>query len=137
MKLLLIATAALTFATPLHAADLRFDDPRKQERYETLINELRCLVCQNQTIADSNAELALDLREKVAELIADGKSDAEVIEFVTARYGDFVLYRPPVQSNTLLLWLGPLLLLVIAGTALILTVRHRAKFADSDEECTP
>lgn len=136
MKQLPFVVIAFLLAAPLFAADNRFDDPEQQARYEVLINELRCLVCQNQTIADSNAELALDLRDKVAELIREGRSDAEIIEYVTARYGDFVLYRPPVQSNTLLLWLGPFLLLAIAGVVLIFTVRRRARLADSDEENT-
>jgi len=125
---------AMLFAGSLIAADVKFDDPQKQERYEQLINELRCLVCQNQTIADSNAELALDLRNKVAELIEGGKSDAEIVDYLTARYGDFVLYRPPVQPNTLLLWAGPFLLLLVAGIVLVFTVRRRAQLADSDEE---
>lgn len=134
MKHTLLVVVALLFAAALSAADNRFDDPRQQARYESMINELRCLVCQNQTIADSNAELALDLRDKVAVLIEEGRSDAEIVEYLTARYGDFVLYRPPVQTNTLLLWLGPFLLLLIAGVVLIFTVRRRAQLADSDEE---
>ena len=134
MKHMLLVVVALLFTSALSAADNRFEDPQQQERYETLINELRCLVCQNQTIADSNAELALDLRDKVAVLIEEGRSDAEIVEYLTARYGDFVLYRPPVQTNTLLLWLGPFLLLLVAGVVLIFTVRRRAQFADSDEE---
>lgn len=134
MKHILLVVVALLLAAPLFAADNRFDDPDKQARYETLINELRCLVCQNQTIADSNAELALDLRDKVAVLIEEGRSDAEIIEYLTARYGDFVLYRPPMQTNTLLLWLGPFLLLLVAGIVLIFTVRGRAQLADNDEE---
>ena len=127
----LVAGLAILVAT---AADTRFDDPAQQARYEDLINELRCLVCQNQTIADSNADLALDLREKVAEQIAAGRSDAEIIAYLTARYGDFVLYRPPVQPNTWLLWSGPFLLLAIGGLVLVVTLRKRARLADSDEE---
>lgn len=134
MKQLSLVVVAFLLAAPLFAADNRFEDPEQQARYEEMINELRCLVCQNQTIADSNAELALDLRDKVANLIREGRSDAEIIEYVTARYGDFVLYRPPVQTNTLLLWLGPFLLLLTAGVVLIFTVRRRAQIADSDEE---
>jgi cytochrome c-type biogenesis protein CcmH len=126
--------AALLLAVPARAADARFEDPEEQARYEQLINELRCLVCQNQTIADSNADLALDLRDKVAEQIAAGKTDAEVIAYLTDRYGDFVLYRPPVQSNTALLWAGPFLLLGIGAVILFLTLRRRARLADTDEE---
>lgn len=134
---MVLVIAGLLSASVLFAADVRFEDPEQQARYDTLINELRCLVCQNQTIADSNADLALDLRNKVAEQIAAGKSDAEVVDYLTARYGDFVLYRPPVQANTILLWAGPFLLLGIGVVVLAITLRRRARFADSDEEITP
>lgn len=130
----ILLLAVLLLAHPAQAADARFDDPERQARYEHLINELRCLVCQNQTIADSNADLALDLRNKVAEQIAAGRSDEEVIAYLTDRYGDFVLYRPPVQSNTALLWAGPFLLLGIGAAILFFTLRRRARLADSDEE---
>lgn len=132
MRMLLLFMLMLPLS--VESADQQFDDPAEQARYEALINELRCLVCQNQTIADSNAELALDLREKVAEQIAAGRSDAEIIEFLTARYGDFVLYRPPVQANTWLLWTGPFLLLGVGLVVLAFTVRKRARLADLDEE---
>ena len=82
-------------------------DPVAEKRLLGLSEELRCLVCQNQNIADSNAELAQDLRREIRGMIKDGKSDKEIIDFMVTRYGDFVLYRPPVQGNTLLLWGGP------------------------------
>lgn len=129
----LLLIAGLLLATAALSATVRFDDPAKQARYETLINELRCLVCQNQTIADSHADLALDLRNKVAEQIAMGRTDAEIIEYLTARYGDFVLYRPPVQANTLLLWSGPFLLLVAGALVLAFTLRRRARLEDDTE----
>lgn len=130
------AMMILLLLLPLVAvsADVRFDDPARQQRYETLINELRCLVCQNQTIADSNADLALDLRQKVAEQIAAGKTDEQVIDYLTARYGDFVLYRPPVQPNTWLLWSGPFLLLLLGGIVLVATLKKRARLPDIDTE---
>lgn len=134
MKYLFVILLLMTSVCLVHAADEPFDDPRKQARYENLIHELRCLVCQNQTIADSNADLALDLRARVAELIAAGYTDAEVIAFLTDRYGDFVLYRPPMQANTVLLWAGPFLLLLAALGVLFVTVRHRARLPESDEE---
>jgi cytochrome c-type biogenesis protein CcmH len=81
---------------------------------QKLSAQLRCLVCQNQTIADSNADLAVDLKRQVREMLARGATDREVIDFMTARYGDFVLYRPPVKSSTALLWFGPAALLVVA-----------------------
>ena len=100
-------------------------DPVAQARAVKLESELRCLVCQNQTIADSNADLAVDLRRQVREQIAAGRSDREIIDFMTARYGDFVLYRPPFKATTLLLWAGPGLLLVIGGGMLVHMIRRR------------
>ncbi|MES2885630.1 MAG: cytochrome c-type biogenesis protein [Pseudomonadota bacterium] len=87
-------------------------DAAQDLRYHQLINELRCLVCQNQTIAESNAPLAVDLREQVKKQLGEGKSDKEITSYLTARYGDFVLYRPPLQASTLLLWAGPFVLLL-------------------------
>ena len=88
--------------------------PEQQSRYIHIISELRCLVCQNQTIADSNAELAVDLRDRVHSQILAGKTDAEILDYMTQRYGDFVLYRPPLKAKTIALWAGPFLLLTIA-----------------------
>lgn len=93
-------------------------------RYQALIEELRCLVCQNQSIAESNAPLAADLREQVRVQIEAGRSDAEIIEFLTARYGDFVLYRPPFKLRTWLLWLGPFALLGVAALVAATFVRR-------------
>lgn len=89
--------------------------------------ELRCLVCQNQTIADSNADLAVDLRRQVRELLQQGRSEREVLDYMTQRYGDFVLYRPPVKESTWLLWFGPALLLVGGVATLVLVLRRRAR----------
>ena len=94
------------------------EDPALEKRVRDLSSELRCLVCQNQTLADSHAPLAVDLRNQVREQLKSGKSERDVVDFLVARYGDFVLYRPPLQANTVLLWLGPFLLLV-AGLALL------------------
>ena len=93
-------------------------DPILEQRVMAISAELRCLVCQNQTIADSNAELAADLRNQVREKVRQGQSDSDIIDFMVARYGDFVLYRPPFKATTLLLWLGPLLLLA-GGLAIL------------------
>jgi cytochrome c-type biogenesis protein CcmH len=104
----------LLLAAPLLAPAMevrRFDDPAQQQRYERLIGELRCLVCQNQSLADSDADLAKDLRDEVYQIIQSGKNEDEAIRFLTDRYGDFVLYRPPFKPVTVLLWLGPFLLL--------------------------
>jgi cytochrome c-type biogenesis protein CcmH len=101
------------------------EDPVLEKRVQTLGEELRCLVCQNQSLADSNADLAVDLRNQVRELMQQGKTDAQIREFMVARYGDFVLYNPPVKSATLLLWLGPFVLLAAAGVTLIIYLRRR------------
>jgi cytochrome c-type biogenesis protein CcmH len=114
---------------PVRAADtpLEFATPEQTQRYQDLIEELRCLVCQNQNLADSHADLAQDLRQEVHQMILDGNSNDEIIGFLTARYGDFVLYRPPVKQSTWLLWFGPLLLL-LAGFILVLRfARTRAQ----------
>jgi cytochrome c-type biogenesis protein CcmH len=104
-------------------------DPALEARMVRITAELRCLVCQNQTIADSNAPLAVDLRRETRELLRQGKSDAEVVDYMTARYGDFVLYRPPLRATTALLWFGPALLLVVGATVLVLVLRRRSRMA--------
>ena len=103
------------------------DNPQAEARLKHLAVELRCLVCQNQTLADSNAPLAEDLRREVREMIAKDMSDREIIDFLVQRYGDFVLYRPPWKASTTLLWLGPFLLLIAGATALVLALRRRQK----------
>lgn len=114
------------------------NDPVANKRAVHLADQLRCLVCQNQTIADSNAELAVDLRRQIREQIAQGRSDAEIVSFMVQRYGDFVLYKPPVKATTLLLWFGPALLLLVGMLALLRNLRGRAKrdspHALNDEE---
>ncbi|MCS6945039.1 MAG: cytochrome c-type biogenesis protein [Sutterellaceae bacterium] len=105
------------------------DDPVALARELRLAAQLRCLVCQNQSIADSNAELARDLRQKLREQIAAGKSDEEIIAFMTARYGDFVLYRPPFKATTALLWLGPALLLAGGMLLVVRLVKARRHIA--------
>lgn len=104
----------------------QFDDPAMEVRYKRLIEELRCLVCQNQNLADSNAELAQDMRRITYEMISRGESDEAVISFMVQRYGEFVLYRPPLQSSTLMLWAGPFLILAAAVMVLLILIRRRA-----------
>lgn len=99
--------------------------PEHEERYYSLLDELRCLVCQNQTIAESDADLAKDLRGEVKKMLQAGATDSEITEFMVDRYGDFVLYRPPVKPRTWLLWFGPLVFLVIALAALVQVVRRQ------------
>ena len=102
-------------------------DPALEARMLAITSELRCLVCQNQTIADSHAELADDLRRQVREMLLRGDSDQQITDYMTARYGDFVLYRPPLKSSTWLLWFGPGLLLVCGLIALALVLRKRSR----------
>jgi cytochrome c-type biogenesis protein CcmH len=100
-------------------------DPAAERRMMALAAELRCLQCQNQTLADSEAPLALDLRQQMRELIAQGRSDEQIKEYLTARYGDFVLYRPPVKAKTLVLWFGPGVILVAGLLGLLAALRRR------------
>jgi cytochrome c-type biogenesis protein CcmH len=101
------------------------DDPELEKRVTNLAHELRCLVCQNETLADSRADLAEDLRKEIREQMRAGKSDKEVIQFLTARYGQFVLYRPPVQPTTYLLWFGPFVLLLGGLLVLFRYIKQR------------
>jgi len=121
--------ALLCSAPPVWAGEARplANDPAVEERLKHLAVELRCLVCQNQTLADSNAPLAEDLRREVREMIIKNMSDKEIIEFLVSRYGDFVLYRPPLKSTTTLLWVGPFVLLVGGGVALVVALKRRGK----------
>ena len=109
------------------------EDPALEKKVITLSNELRCLVCQNQTIADSNAELAVDLRNQVRKQLSEGKSDREILDYMVQRYGEFVLYRPPLSYKTILLWAGPFVLLLIAMFILIQQIRLRHKRLASEE----
>jgi cytochrome c-type biogenesis protein CcmH len=103
----------------------RFDDPEKEARYQTLISELRCVVCVSQNIADSNAELAQDLRRQTYEMIQQGASNEEIVTFMVQRYGDFVLYRPPLKPSTMLLWVGPFIIFTIGLVVLVVFIRRR------------
>ncbi len=113
---------------------LTFKSPEAEADYHLLTQELRCLVCQNQTLADSHAELALDLKQQTYDMIDAGKTPTEIKAYMVQRYGDFVLYKPPFQLNTLLLWLGPFAILLLGLTTLLRFVRRQkaeAKSADS------
>ena len=127
----LLAFAIQAFAIDTEAA---FSDPALQQRYESLNRELRCLVCQNQTIADSNAPLAQDLRREVRAMIADGKTDDEIRTFMIDRYGDFVLYRPRMTAQNFLLWAAPVLLLLAGAAAVVVVVRRRSQEPDNETE---
>ena len=132
LRCLVLGTLLVT-AAPLLASDApaTFSAPALATRYETLLDELRCMVCQNQTLQDSHAELAQDLRDEVRRLLEDGASDVQIRDYLVARYGDFVLYRPPLKSSTWLLWLGPFVLLVLALTVVVKLSRRRAPVLSS------
>ncbi|NHI00185.1 cystathionine gamma-synthase [Oceanimonas doudoroffii] len=109
-----------------------FEDSAREEVFRELLRELRCPKCQNQDIADSNAELAKDLRDKTYQMLQQGSSKQEVIDYMVARYGNFILYKPPFMASTLILWAGPVLVLVIG--ALVVLVRTRKKSATANDE---
>ena len=121
LALVLPATAFAGEAAPAS------DDPALEARVMEIAVELRCLVCQNQTIADSHAELAVDLRRQVRDMLRRGESREQVLAYMTQRYGDFVLYRPPLKESTALLWFGPLLLLLGGVIALVFVLRSRSR----------
>ena len=125
--------ALLLLAMSAHAAGPPAED---DARYHALIAELRCLVCQNQTIADSNAPLAVDLRNQIRGQISQGRSDDQIRGYMVERYGDFVLYKPPFQATTVVLWLGPPLL-IAAGIAVFLVVVRRRRAAPVSDEVSP
>ena len=113
---------------------LSFANPQQEARYKKIIAELRCLVCQNQNLADSNADLAKDLRKKTHAMILAGETDEQIINFMVARYGDFVRYRPPFKPSTVLLWISPALLLVLGlGILWRVTGRSRNTLSPADE----
>ena len=108
----------------------QFTSPELELRYQSLTEELRCLVCQNQNIADSHAELAQDLRRKVYEMLSSGQSNAQIIDYMTERYGEFVLYRPPFNMRTILLWFTPVLALLIGALGFMSILNRRETNAD-------
>jgi cytochrome c-type biogenesis protein CcmH len=123
--LLALAVSVLAWTAPAREAAPRADDPAVEARLVSIADELRCLVCQNESLASSHAELAEDLRREVRGLIREGKSDAEIKRFLVDRYGDFVLYRPEVKPLTWALWFGPFALLALALVVLMRYLRHR------------
>ncbi|HEV8261360.1 MAG TPA: cytochrome c-type biogenesis protein [Burkholderiales bacterium] len=133
-------TAALlmVLALPAYANEAApaAQDPMLEQRVMRLTTELRCLVCQNQSLADSHADLAIDLKNQVRSQMRAGKSDTEIREFMVARYGDFVLYKPPLKSTTVLLWAGPFVLLAAGGLALGFYLRRRRERL-AESELTP
>ena len=132
MKRSVIYSFLLVFilsSLPIQArvAAYEFDTPEQEAAYKEMVSELRCLVCQNQNIADSNAELAQDLKRKTYEMVMQGKDKNEIADFMVQRYGDFVLYRPPVSNTTLLLWSGPFIIFVIGIIVLIRVIKSKQR----------
>jgi cytochrome c-type biogenesis protein CcmH len=129
------ASATVRFQEP--GARLTAADPALEARMLAITGELRCLVCQNQTIADSHADLAVDLRQQVREMLQKGQTPDQVRRYMTDRYGDFILYNPPLKASTAVLWIGPAVLLAIALLALVVVIRRRARLADDEFEPEP
>ena len=127
--------ASIKFQAP--TATLTAADPALEARMLAITGEMRCLVCQNQTIADSHADLAVDLRQQVREMLKGGLTDDQIRRYMTDRYGDFILYRPPLKATTAVLWLAPATLLAIALLALAVVIRRRARLADDEFEPEP
>ncbi len=139
MKISLISgliVLLMALAASVNAADdpLEFTNPAQEKRYITLIEGLRCLVCQNQSLADSNADLAQDLRLEVYRLLMEGDDNEDIIKYLVARYGDFVLYRPPFKSTTYLLWLAPVIFLMIGIWIAVSLIRKQQFHALNEEE---
>ena len=134
MKRLCVLLGVTLLATQALAIDSRkaFEDPVLQARYEKLISEVRCLQCQNQSIKDSNVLLASDLRREIRRMLAEGKTDADVADFLVARYGEFALYRPRTSGKTLILWIAPFLMILFGGFAIFRVVRHRMSLPIAD-----
>lgn len=135
MKRFLILVAAMLAVAPVAAIDTgkAFDDPELQARYDKMISEVRCLKCQNQSIKDSNVFLASDLRREIRRLIAEGKTDAEIQDFLVTRYGEFALYRPRTTGKTLILWVAPFALVLFGGFAMFRILRHRMSMPVDDD----
>ena len=138
MKKLLVLVAAIVLPLSAIAIDTgkAFEDPELQARYEKIISEVRCLKCQNQTIKDSNAFLAGDLRREIRRMLTEGKTDAEIFDFLVLRYGEFALYRPKMSGKTLVLWLAPAILLLIGGIVIVRVMRERMSMPLDDEQET-
>lgn len=134
IRALVLTIALMITGLALAAEPLVFTDAEQEARYKHLTTELRCLVCQNQNLADSDAELAQDLRKEIYDMLQTGQTDDEIKTFMVDRYGDFVLYRPPMKGNTVALWMMPAVLLLIGGLVLVFTVRKRSRLLAEQEK---
>lgn len=136
-SLSVVFAAVLLLQAPLLAAKEAVpmaEDPVLEKIVNEIADELRCLVCQNQTIADSDADLAVDLKSQVRDMVREGKTQDEIIDYMVQRYGDFIRYRPPMKASTYLLWVGPFLLLFVGITVLILNLRKRRLLTSEQDE---
>jgi cytochrome c-type biogenesis protein CcmH len=124
-KIFLLLSMLICNVAAIDKTQAIFANPTQEARYKALSSELRCVVCQNQSLSDSNAELAQDLREQVRTMIIQGQTDEQIIEFLVSRYGDFVLYRPPFKTSTILLWIMPFGLLLVGIIMLIRMIRRQ------------
>lgn len=130
MKFVITLIASLLVVLTVNATEVRqFDNAQQQQLYHQLINELRCPKCQNQTIADSNAPLAKDLRDRTAEMVQAGQSRQQIIDYMVARYGDFVHYQPPLTLATSVLWWGPAVIVLIGLATIVVLVRRQRRIA--------
>jgi len=132
--MLLVVSLLMPLAVVAIDTGQAFEDPELQARYEKIINEVRCLKCQNQTIKDSNAFLAGDLRREIRRMLTEGKTDAEIFDFLVLRYGEFALYRPRMSGKTLVLWLAPAILLLIGGGVVVRVMRERMSMPLDDDQ---
>jgi cytochrome c-type biogenesis protein CcmH len=130
LSLLLVLSAAPAFAIDI----TQFDDPAKQEQYLRLTHELRCMQCLNTSIADSQVDLAADLRKEVRDLVNEGKTDDEIRHYMVDRYGEFILFRPLTNARNMWLWLAPVVFLAIGAVVAVRILRQRAKLVDQDNE---
>ncbi len=140
MKRALFAGITILLFTTVKAidTDIAFEDPELQARYEAIIDEVRCVQCQNQTIKDSNALIAMDLRREIRRLMGEGMTDAEVYDFLVARYGEFVLYRPRMSGISLVLWIAPAVFLLFGAIVVVRVLRKRTSMpldVDDDLDC--
>ncbi|MFW5431892.1 MAG: cytochrome c-type biogenesis protein CcmH [Methylophilaceae bacterium] len=131
--ILLLCFSIIGFSTVTFSADMTTEQSI-DVRLKSLSNELRCLVCQNSTLADSDAPLAKDLRSEIRKLMVEGKTNDEVVDYLVARYGDFVTFRPPVNASTALLWFGPFLMLFIGAITLVVVLKKRASLLNSTDK---
>jgi len=134
LKVFIVLLCLFVFAPLAIAKEAEYmvADPEMEKTVNEISAELRCLVCQNQTISDSNAPLAVDLKNQVREMVESGQSQSEIIDYMVQRYGDFVRYRPPMKASTMLLWVGPFLLLLIGVVVLVVNLRKRTAMVKND-----